>query len=191
MLIHWLTEENVLERSLELKNLRARDLLIPIEEYPHIPYWFTLRQAVAEMEKAELVRNGRKSLPRTVLVFDEKYQLLGMVRRRDILRGLEPEFLAQKPISYRRKLFDVSIDPNLSELSFDQIMSGVTERSSRPISDVMVPIEVTVDYEDHIFKIIYEMNVHNMSMLPVVKDQRVVGVVRTVDIFHEIAKAIL
>ena len=116
-----------------MKDVRARDLLIPIEDYPHVPYWFTLRQAVLEMERAELVRNGRKSLPRAILVFDEEYQLMGMVRRRDILRGLEPEFLTEKPISYRRKLFDVKVDPNLSELSFDKVIAGVKERAERPV----------------------------------------------------------
>ncbi len=174
-----------------MENLRARDLLIPVDQYPHIPYWFTLRQAIVEMEESELERDGRKSLPRVVLVFDEKYQLLGMVRRRDILRGLEPEFLSREPISYRRKLFDVKIDPNLSELSFDKIISGVKERAERPVSDVMQPIEVTVDYDDHIVKIIYEMNLHNMSILAVTRENKVVGVVRTVDVFHEIAKIVL
>jgi len=174
-----------------MENVRARDVIIPIDEYPHIPYWFTLRQAMVEMEGSELERNGRKSLPRVVLVFDEKYQLLGTIRRRDILRGLEPEFLSQKPLSYRRKLFDVKVDPNLSELSFDKILVGIRERAERPVSDIMIPIEATVDYEDHIFKVIYEMNLHNLSLLPVVKDNKVVGIVRTVDIFHEIAKSVL
>jgi CBS-domain-containing membrane protein len=143
------------------------------------------------IETSELERDGRKSLPRVVLVFDEKYQLMGMVRRRDILRGLEPDFLSQKPISYRRKLFDVKVDPNLSEISFDKIIFGVRERAERPVSEVMIPIETTVDYEDHIVKVIYEMNQHDLSILPVLRDNKVVGVVRTVDVFHEIAKSVL
>jgi len=174
-----------------MKKVHAGDIMIPMDEYPHIPYWFTLRQAMVEMEGSELERNGRKSLPRVILVFNEKYELLGMVRRRDILRGLEPEFLSQKPLSYRRKLFDVKVDPNLSELSFDNVIAGVRERAERPVSDIMIPIEATVDYEDHIVKVIYEMNLHNLSILPVLKDDKVVGVVRTVDIFHEIAKDVL
>jgi len=65
----------------------AGDFMIPLDEYPHIPYWFSLRQTIAELENAELDIEGKKSLPRWVLVFDEKYQLMGTVRRRDILRG--------------------------------------------------------------------------------------------------------
>ncbi len=174
-----------------MEKVHAGDIMIPMDEYPHIPYWFTLRQAIVEMEGSELERNGRKSLPRVVLVFNEKYELLGMVRRRDILRGLEPEFLSQKPLSYRRKLFDVRVDPDLSELSFDKVIAGVRERAERPVSEIMIPIEVTVDYDDHIVKVIYEMNLHNLSILPVLKDNKVIGVVRTVDVFHEIAKSVL
>ncbi|MCK4775565.1 MAG: hypothetical protein KAT30_12290, partial [Candidatus Krumholzibacteria bacterium] len=103
---------------------QAGDFMIPLDIYPHIPYWFTLRQTIAELESAELEMMGKKSLPRWVLVFDEKYQLMGSARRRDILRGLEPEFLIDKPMEVRKSMFDVKIDPNLSELSYDKLLEG-------------------------------------------------------------------
>ena len=170
---------------------RAGDIMIPLEQYPHVPYWFTLRQVVAELEKSEFVIDGRVSLPRVVLVFDEKYQLMGLVRRRDIMRGLEPEFLAAKPLHYRKKLFDVKIDPNLSELSFDKFMKGIRERGERPVSDVMLPIVATVDAGDHVMKVIYEMTSNNLSLIPVLKDGRIVGAVRSIEVFREVAKVLL
>ena len=174
-----------------MRFITAGDAMIPLDKYPHIPYWYTLRQAMVEMEKSEIEIHGRKSLPRVVLVFNEAYQLLGMIRRRDILRGLEPNFLLIQPLQYRKKLFDVEVDPNLSLLSSDKLKKGVLEQAERPVSDVMIPADHTVDFDDHIFKVIYEMNEHNLSLIPVLKDKRVVGVVRTVDIFHEVAKDIL
>ncbi len=174
-----------------MEKVLVGDIMIPLEDYPHMQDSCTLRQAIEIIEKSQLERHGRKSLPRVLLVFNEKSELLGTVRRRDILRGLEPEFLLQEPISYRRKLFDVKIDPDLSELSFDKVISGVRERANRPVSEVMLPILATVDYQDHIIKVIYEMNMHNVSILPVLKDSRVVGVVRTVEIVHVIAESIL
>ncbi len=171
---------------------RAGDLMIPLDKYPHIPHWFTLRQAMAEMENSELEIGGRKSLPRVVLVFDEKYLLLGMVRRRDILRGLEPEFLSDKPLEHRKKLFDNVWDPNLTDIvSFDKIMEAVQKRADRPVSEVMIPVVGTADYNDHIVKVVYEMNANKFSLLPVLKDGQVVGVVRTVDVFHEFAQLLL
>lgn len=170
---------------------RAGDIMIPLEQYPHVPYWFTLRQVIAELEKSEFVIEGRMSVPRVVLIFDEKYQLMGVARRRDIMRGLEPEFLATKPLHYRKKLFDVKVDPNLSELSFEKFMKGIRDRSDRPISDVMLPIMATVDFDDHLMKVIYEMTSNNVSLLPVLKEGRVVGAVRSVEVFREVASLLL
>jgi CBS-domain-containing membrane protein len=174
-----------------METKRAGDLMIPLDRYPHIPYWFTLRQAMVEMEKSELEINGRKSLPRVVLVFDDTYRLLGTVRRRDILRGLEPSFLTSQPLEYRKKLFDVKMDPNLSMLSPERLLEGLRERAERPVRDVMQPIKVTVDFHDHLVKVIYELVDNNLSLLPVLQNGKVVGVVRSVDVFHEIAQLLL
>ena len=171
-----------------MENVRVGDIMIPLEDYPHIPYWFTLRQAIVEMEKSEIDKDGRKSLPRAVLVFNEVYELLGLVRRRDILKGLEPKFLMVKPLQYRKKLFDMKTDPNLSLLTSDDFKKEILEQAERPVSEIMGPIEHTVDIEDHIFKVVYEMNEKMMNLVPVIKNNAVVGVVRTVDIFHRIAK---
>jgi len=170
---------------------RAGDLMIPLDEYPHIPYWFTLRQTIAELENSVLEYEGRKSLPRAVLVFDEKYQLMGMARRRDILRGLEPEFLTQKSLAVRKQMFNVKVDPNLSELSYENLLEDIRKQAERPVSQVMQPVVASVDFEDHMIKVIYEMVEHNLSLLPVMKDNKVVGVVRTVDLIQEVARFLL
>ena len=169
----------------------AGELMIPLDKYPHIPYWFTLRQAMAEITNSEIEIDGQKSLPRIILVFDEKYRLMGMARRRDIMRGLEPEFLSKGSADYSKKLFDVEVDPNLSEISYDRLLKTLRERAETPISTVMVPIAKTVNHDDHITKIIYEMVSSDLSLLPVLKDDKVAGVVRSVDVFREIARHIL
>ena len=173
----------------EIKNIEQ--IMIPLNKYPHIPYWFSLRQAIAEMEKSELDINGRKSLPRVVLVFDEKYRLMGTVRRRDLMRGLEPEFLGAPSKEQSKWTFNIQVDPNLTELSFENLVHGIRERSERPVSDVMLPIARTIEASDHLMKVIYEMVSNNLSLMPVMKEGRIIGVVRSVDVFHEIAELIL
>lgn len=170
---------------------RAGDVMIPLEKYPHIPYWFTIRQAIAEMETSELEYAGRKSVPRVVLIFDEKYQLMGIVRRRDLLRGLEPKFLQSESLEYRKKLFDVKADPDLFLLSSDKLIKGIREQAERPVKDVMLPIATTVDFEDNLIKLIYELGGHNISFVPVMQQGKVVGVVRSVDVLHEVAKIVI
>lgn len=169
----------------------AGELIIPLDEYPHIPYWFSLRQTIAELESSIIESEGQRSLPRWVLVFDEKYQLMGTVRRRDILRGLEPAFLSSRPAEAKKDMYSIGIDPNLSEFSYDHLLDGMRKQAERPVSDVMIPIKTTLDYDDHLVKVIYEMVDHNVSMIPVLKDGRVVGVVRSTDVLREVVKMIL
>jgi predicted transcriptional regulator len=169
---------------------RAGDIMIPLDSYPHIPHWFTLRQAMAEIENTIIEIDDQKSLPRIVLVFDEKYNLMGMVRRRDILRGLQPDYVSSKS-GDSKKLFNVEVDPNLMEMSYDILIKNIKDRAEQPVSKVMIPITKTVEYEDHIMKVVHEMVTYNLSLLPVLCVSEVVGVVRSVDVFHEIAHHIL
>jgi len=174
-----------------MARMTAGEVMIPLEKYPHIAYWFTLRQAVAEMEKSVLEIDGRVSLPRALLVFDEKYALLGVVRRRDILAGLEPAFMRHASVPDRRKLFEVDIDPNLVDFSSDDGIAAIQRNAQRKVGDVMTPIEATVDVNDHLGKVIYAMLSKDLNLLPVLQDGNVVGVVRSVDVFHQVAKIIL
>jgi predicted transcriptional regulator len=170
---------------------RAEEIMIPLDRYPHIPHWYTLRQAIAELRASQLEVEGRLSLPRAVLVFNKAYELLGIVRRRDILRGLEPRFLTGESREYERRLFDVQVDPNLSDFSSDGMIREIRARAERPVSDVMVPIAATVQSDDHLMKIVHEMVKNDLSLIPVLKHGRVVGVVRSVDLLNEISDIVL
>ncbi len=170
---------------------RVGEIMIPLKDYPHLPVWSSVRDAVELMHRAELTVRGRKSLPRVIFLFDLDGSIAGTVRRRDLMRGLEPKFLVSQPLEYRLKLFDVEVDPGLSELSFDKVVKGIREQADRPVTDVMCPLERTIDYDDHIMKAVYAMVSHSLSILPVVQDNKVVGVIRTVDVFHELAELVV
>jgi len=72
---------------------KVKDLMIPLEDYPHIPHWFTLRQAMAIIRKPP---SSVKALRAPgMLVFDDKYQLMGILTIRDIITGLEPRVLQE------------------------------------------------------------------------------------------------
>ncbi len=169
---------------------RVCDVMIPLEEYPHVPDGCTLREAMATLENSGLSRDGRRSLPRGVLVFDERSQLLGFVRRRDMLRGLEPEFMAQT-FHHPKQPYDLAVDPNLTELSFDRIASAMRERAERPVREVMQPILATVEADDLIIKAVHEMTLKDLSFIPVLRAGKVIGVVRSVELFGEIARLVL
>jgi CBS domain-containing protein len=165
----------------------AKDIMVPLEEYPCIAETITLRDAIMEMA-VQIVMKKQSSLPRVALVFDDGFgDLRGLLRRRDIMRGLEPSFLGGGSLEYRRKLFDVEVDPNLSELSHEKLVAGMRRRADHLVREFMSPIKATINHDDHMMKAVYEMVDQNTSLLPVLRGGNVVGVVRSVDVLSEIA----
>jgi CBS domain-containing protein len=161
---------------------KVKDLMIPLEDYPHIPYWFTLRQAMAIVWEAAVKFEGSFE-PRAVLVFDEKYQLMGILTLRDIIKGLEPRFMHETAL--------VKADPNLTVLMGDLFGPGMREASQKPVSEVMSPIKVTIQGNDLLAKAIFMMIQENVGMMPVVQDSKVAGMIRLSDLFTEISKLVL
>jgi predicted transcriptional regulator len=174
---------------------RVRELMVPLEKYPWVRIDDTLGHAVRVIEAARLEVGRRASLPRVLLVFDHDDDLVGIVRRRDIMRGLEPPFLVNQPLEYRVKLFEVAADPHLSELSselskevaLERVVKGLRDQANRPVGDVLRPIPTSLGPDDQVMKAVYEMVSLNQSLIPVVEDDKVIGVVRSVDVFHELA----
>jgi CBS domain-containing protein len=161
---------------------RVKELMIPLEDYPHIPYWFTLRQAMAIVREAAIKFEGSFE-PRAILVFDEKYQLMGMLTLRDIIKGLEPRFMHETAL--------VKSDPNLTVLMGDLFGPGMREASQKPVSEVMSPIKITVQGSDPIAKALFLMIKEGVGVMPVIQDSKVAGMVRLSDLFKEISDMVL
>lgn len=160
----------------------AKDLMIRLEDYPHIPYWFSLREAMAIIREAA-EKFGGQFEPRAVLVFDEKYRLLGILTLRDIIIGLEPKFLQETGL--------IKMDPSLTVLSADFMGPKMKEQSQRPVSEVMSPIKATSDARDPIAKALYLMIKENVGLIPVMQDGKVAGMLRLSDLFGEISRSVL
>ncbi len=169
---------------------RVKEIMIPVEEYPAVRDNATLREAIARIEESQLEVELGKSLPRVLLVFDEINVLVGTAGRRDIMRGLEPKYLLSKPLDYKKKLFDIDVDPNLAELSYDRVVRGIREQANRPVSDVMSPIEAILDADDHVMKAVQAMVALDVPLIPVLQEGMLLGVVRSVEAFHDLAQLV-
>ncbi|MCK9376115.1 MAG: CBS domain-containing protein [Syntrophobacterales bacterium] len=161
---------------------KVKDLMIPLEDYPHIPYWFSLRQAMAIVRETSIKFEGQFE-PRAVLVFDEKYQLMGILTLRDIIKGLEPRFLHETNL--------IKADPSLTVLMGDLFGPGLKEASQKPVSEVMSPIRATIQGNDPVGKAIFLMIKEDVGMMPVIQDSKVAGMVRLSDLFKEISEMVL
>ena len=117
------------EAAARIETLRVREVMIPLAAYPKVSARTTLRKAMKVLHEAQLDVRGRKSLPRVTLVLDEEDRLVGVCRRRDILRGLEPKSLLTQPLDYRKKLFNVAADPHLAAMLRGHWSEGLAEQA--------------------------------------------------------------
>jgi predicted transcriptional regulator len=166
----------------------AEQMMVPIDEYPYIPETMTLAEAIRVLGRGQIVNaDNRISSPRVLLVCNDQSEFVGIVRRRDILQGLQPGSLRSGPVKHQRTAFGLKVDSNLLELSHDKLAEGMRSRAQRPIKDVMRPIVATVNHDDHLVTAMNQQLVADTSVLPVVKQGKVIGVLRTIDVMFEIA----
>ena len=169
----------------EMKSVK--DVMVDVFDFPHLPYWMTIRQAIGVVRKSLLSGEKLCQHPMAILVFDEKYNLLGTLSLKDILRGLEPQFLkpstkAQVPAEDERGL------SLLWDTLFSKESSQLAERS---VGDAMAPAKDFVRPGDPISKAAYIMLHKDLALLPVLDDKKFVGLVRMIEIFEVISDNIL
>ncbi len=162
--------------------------MVPLEKYAHATANQTLREAAEALDRNRIEIGDRVSMPRILLVFDDDGHLVGMARRRDLLRGLAPSFLVESRADHPELLFDVDVDPNLSDMLSGHAGSKLRARAEAPISEIVEAMDVTAAPDDPLIRIIGQMVRHDMAHLPVVEDDHVVGVLRTIEVLEAVAK---
>ncbi len=150
----------------------VKNLVIPLSDYPHMPYWGTLREAIVQLNVA--YETGHH----TILAFDEAYKLVGMLLQRDILKGMVPKF-AQHYESGVPIAWD------------DLLKAGSEKQLDRPIKEFMSEATVSINAEDNILKASHIMLQKEAYILPVMEGENLIGVVRMGDLFHAITNAVL
>ena len=174
------------------KQINMAEIMTPIDEYVHVPFWYSIREAMAALNKGPK-REGCSSTDRVVLVFDNAYNLVGAVRRMNLLQGLEPSFLhtgdSQK--KGRRALFTVADDVSLSIVDVEQSQKNMRRRSERPIEDVLSPITETLTVGDPIIKAVFKMAKVDVGVIPVLEDNAVIGIVTVDELFKAVSTFVL
>ncbi len=165
----------------------VKDVMIGIFEYPHVPYWFSTGQAI-RIVKVSFLSTKKYPDPMAILVFDEKYNLMGTLTLKDILRGLEPRFL--KPSSTAQVAAE---DESALSLIWDTLFDKSSkDLAEKPVSEIMAPAKYFVEPNDPLTKAAYLMLHHDLILLPVLEDKKkFVGIVRMIEVFDEISNAIL
>lgn len=172
----------------------AAEFMVPIAGYPHVHESVTIREALAAMGASTVkLADGHIIPPRYVLVVDRTGQAVGVLTRRDLLRGLLPEL---RRIERTRELVaglvptaDFSAFAALSWGSF--FSDAAVEGSFRPVQSVMAPIRGTVHSGDGLSVVVSTMIQDGIDLVPVLDAGRTVGVVLMTDVFDVVSEYIM
>lgn len=169
-----------------LDSLTVRHFYIPMTDYPHIDATSSVCKAIVLMHSS-LMESHKY---RTILVADEQQRLLGYLSLRDLTRAVGPPYLRKKAPQISGHQPFQTTDQDLSALSLiwqEGFTEKIREEAKRPVAEVMTLFDKTVTMDDPFAKCVYLMLAQNILILPVVEDDKVLGVVRMVDIFELIA----
>lgn len=139
-----------------IEQQNVKSIMTDLFEFPHIPYWFSVKQSMNLIKKTyQDPKTYHISIG--VLVFDEKYMLLGTVCLIDILKAL---FCKAK---------DDKGNPIYSCSVSDEDKKAVLET---PVSRIMVPVKIFVNEDDDVTKAIELMLTNDLLFLPVLDSKK-------------------
>jgi len=165
----------------------VKDLMLDVFDYPHVPYWFTLSQAI-KIIKVSFISAKKYPEPLAILVFDEKYNLMGTLSLKNILTGLEPRFM--RPTTDAQAY--TKEGPELALIWSTLFNKESKDLAEKPVSEIMVPAKYFVEPDDPITKAAFMMIHNDLILLPVLENKKkFVGLVRLIEIFNEISDAVL
>ena len=157
---------------------KVKDIMIPIADYSSVSVNNTVKEAIAVLQKSFCnLDTGECHGHRSVLVFDDKNRLVGLLNFRALLLAIEPRFLKMEG------------GPNLFKEGFFTERSK--EEAEKKVKDIMQPLElITINIDDSLLKAVHLMLKHKLGTLPVLEGDMVVGMIRNNEVFNEIAKTV-
>ncbi len=165
--------------------IKIRELMINIFDYPHVPYWFSIEQAVQLMRMAFASRERPE--PVVILVFDEKYNLVGTLGRNDLLRGLGPEVT----MSDTQTSLQPTDDTSAGLLWDKQFIADAKAKAEKPVSETMAPARYFVGPDEEITSAAYKMLRYNLQILPVLEGKKkLLGIIRMSEVFEALTAAV-
>jgi len=158
---------------------KVRDIIVDIFDFPHVPYWFTIRQAIKIM-KVALPHREKTSYPLGILVFDEKYNLLGMVSVKEILKAKEAGLPKSAAVSHMPDGYATA-----SSASRDEPEG--TKYAEKTVSEVMTPLTCFVEPDDTLTKAAYLLIDNDLMVMPVLEQKKkLVGLVLLTEVFDQL-----
>lgn len=183
------------ETGVSPEDRTVREVMLAPERYPQVDQRTPIRDAmIAIVSSSVRFEDGHFIPPRYVLVHDAERRLVGVLSRRDLVKGLVPRLrAAEETEQHIRDLVPYGRERDLDlYIQWSTLFSrAAIEASLEPVSSVMAPIRATVEPDDPLSTVITSMIRYGVDLIPVTEGEAIVGVVLMTDIFDLVAQYIM
>ena len=161
----------------------VRDLVIPLEDFPHLNENQTLHDAVEVLLSYTCGEYGRIRYAE-LLILNDRNQLSGRVTLQNILLNLDPRLKKASKVKGFEGKWAGFLD--LIILWEDSFFVECRKWSHILIKDLMSPIKHIVKGSDPVLKALAIMTNTQNLVLPAIDEGRIIGVIRLKEIFKTI-----
>jgi CheY-like chemotaxis protein/predicted transcriptional regulator len=164
----------------------VENIMIPIDEYTTLTGENTIREAIEvirasfspRISTSRIMETGHRSL----IVMDSEKNVRGVLSIIDLLHTIMPPYLtAPKP-----SLADsIQFSTMFWKGQFKRV---VKELAAKKVGDIMAPPPLSIDHDANLMEAAYAMVSNKERRLVVLKEGKVVGIIREQDLFFEIER---
>ncbi len=178
-----------------MENMKAKDLMIPVEKFPKISAGASFQEALSTLKKAQEDFLSKKTGQRILLVENEQGQVMGKISPIDLIRGLETNY---KKVNFEKTLSDhgLSYVANAMQKDYNLWESPLKDLCHKA-ADIRVRDFVTppgeaqsVDIDDDLSKCLHLFVMNRHDALFVFRTGTLTGMLRFSDLYRKLSVAI-
>lgn len=166
---------------------KVKDIMIPIYDYPTVSAEATLKDSIQVLRRAFQPQDNKPRTGRQHILIVDNNELVGTFGVPDLLKAVEPQYLKSHTF-YNMQLTGSWAIP----IFWDGLFSErCREIANKKIKDFMQPLVYYVKSNDTILKASYSMAKYKTNLVPVKENDKLVGIIRSIDVFQEISNWVI
>ena len=173
-------------KDLPREEKRVKDVMIPIGDYTTLTRDQTIKFAILKLKESFMLKISTSRIMetghRSILVFNRKGEVKGVLTIKDLLRAIMPAYLnAPKP----SMADSIQYSPMFWGGMFTKEVKALVNKR---VDEVMSPAPLTIDGESSLMEAAYIMVSNKARRLVVMGDGKVIGMIREQDLFFEMER---
>jgi hypothetical protein len=176
-----------------MEKMKVRDLMVSADKFPKISDKTSLFDALSALEKAQEEYLSQKAEQRTLLVENEKKQIIGKISPIDLFKGLEKNY---NKVNVEETLDKFGLkyiwnamrkDYNLWESPFKDLCRKAGDVQVKDFVNIPGEGQI-VDVEDTLAKCFHLFVVNRHDALFVLEDDQFAGLLRFSDVYKAVSR---